>query len=60
MDRFDQFISENCDVVDIRDSILYNSLYQAYLRGYSDATTDSVDQIKLRMQEFVGNSDDHK
>ena len=58
MEKFDQFISKNCDVVDIRDSMQYNALYRAYLCGYSDATSDSVEQLKLRMKEFGGISDD--
>jgi hypothetical protein len=46
-------MSENFESIDAdKESELYNAFYRTYLRGYSDATSDSVDQLKLRMQEF--------
>jgi len=53
MEGFDNFMSENFESIDAeKESELYNAFYRAYLCGYSDATSDSVDQLKLRMQEF--------
>lgn len=53
MEGFDNFMSENFESIDAeKEPELYNAFYRTYLRGYSDATSDSVDQLKLRMQEF--------
>jgi hypothetical protein len=57
-DGFNNFIkSHRFYNIPVQDgTMLYNSLYQAYINGYKDSTIDSVDQLKVRMEEF--NNDD--
>jgi hypothetical protein len=58
---FDDLMSEMFEnISNEKDSAAYKALYIAYLRGYGDATTDSLEQLNRKIEKSFGVPDDIK